>query len=86
MIDTLFAVGNVIALIGTAFLIVEVYKNKEVLKGHSLVGALLTFLSLICFTPAFILMKNWIAVGTIIPTALYWLLVVIYLKLEEMKE
>jgi len=88
MITTIFLLANMICAIGTVLQIKDVVKNRNILKGYSLIGSILTFLAVTLFQIGFFLDQQILSVvfGSI--TATYWFLVTLYvilIKLRRMK-
>jgi len=79
LIGILFDVGNVIFFIGLILLIKEVIRNRNILRGFSLVGSLLTIAALIPIVIAQYLLWNLVSVFCIAISILFWSLVSIYL-------
>ena len=58
-VDTLFFIGSFVCFLGTVNLIIAVIKNRKILYGYSLLGALLTFVAVVIFQICFYMMKNY---------------------------
>ena len=78
MIDTLFVIANFILVIGTILLVKTVIKNKDVLEGYSLIGAILTVIPIGIFLVCYVMMNNWFAFAFGLVTFGYWCLVVVF--------
>ena len=78
MIDALFIVANFVLLCGTLLLVRTVIKNRSVLDGYSLLGALLTAIPIAIFLYCYLLMGNWFAFAFGLVTFGYWIIVVIF--------
>ena len=77
MIELILNLANVFVLIGTLFNVKDVLRNKDILKGYSIVGSLLTFISLMLFGIAFYLMNMWSWMIEVV-TCIYWLIAFLY--------
>jgi hypothetical protein len=75
MIDEIMLVGNVICAVGTVMQIYAVFKNRNILRGYSPIGATITAASIIMFQVGFYLMGAvWSVVfGSV--AAAFWSLV-----------
>lgn len=78
MIDALFIVANFILLCGTLLLIGAVIKNRNILDGYSMIGAVLTVIPIGMFLVCYVLMENWFAFAFGLVTFGYWILVVVF--------
>ncbi len=67
-----FLIGNLICMIGTLLLIRTVIKNKKVLHGYDLLGAILTFIALLFLLNGFISSQQYASVGFSLVTVAYW--------------
>jgi len=76
MIDALFIVANFILLLGTLLLIRAVIKNRDVLEGYSMLGAILTVIPIGIFLVCYLMMENWFAFAFGLVTFGYWCIVV----------
>jgi len=73
-----FNVANFLFLIGSTILIISVIRNRNVLKGYGATGPTLTLGALFCCSASYVLLKNWVSLLLLIPTMIYWALVVFY--------
>lgn len=85
MIERLFDLANIILLVGTILLIKDVVKNRNVLRGYSLLGSSLTFTGVLLFETGFFLLGFYVSMLLGLVTLLYWFLVVLYLLLNRFK-
>jgi len=76
--QVLFTISMLLSFIGTILLIVQVIRNRKLLYGYSLLGALLVDGSIILLLVNFVCMKNYIAFVFGCPAALYWLFVCVF--------
>lgn len=75
--DLIMNVGNIIVFLGTLLLIKDVLKNRNMLKGYSIIGSFLTFIAISLFQVGFFMVGVWTwTIGTV--TALYWLLAFLF--------
>lgn len=74
----LLSAGNFIILFGTLLLIRTVLKDRNVLKGYDMIGAILTLGGLSCFALGYVFFWNWMSLVLCLPTFLYWGLVCFY--------
>jgi len=83
MISIIFLIANIICATGTFLQIKDVIKNRNILKGYSLTGSILTFLAVTLFQIGFFLDQQILSVvfGSI--TAIYWFLVSVYVTFNK---
>jgi len=80
-----FDVGNIICLVGTILSIIAVIRDRDVLRGYSLLGSSLTATAMVFFLIGFIQLKSIVSVVSCTITTLYWLLVTSYLLIRRFK-
>lgn len=73
-----FLIGNIIMTIGTLLLIRAVFKNKKVLFGYDLLGAILTFVALLFLLYGFFVSSQYLSVVFALVTVVYWAFVVLF--------
>ena len=73
-----FNIANSLFLVGSVILIISVIRNRNVLKGYGLAGPVMTFCALVCCGSGYALLRNWLSLLLILPTVVYWALVVFY--------
>jgi len=85
MIDLIFLLANIICAIGTILQIKDVVENRNILKGYSLTGSILTFLAVTLFQIGFFLDQQILSTvfGSI--TAIYWFLVSMYVTFIKLR-
>jgi hypothetical protein len=77
-------IGNIIAFLGTCLLIKDVLKNRNALKGYSIIGSLLTFIAVSLFQAGFFMMGVWTwTIGMV--TAFYWLVAFLFSFREKFR-
>ena len=77
-------IGNIIVFLGTLLLIKDVLKNRNTLKGYSILGSLLTFIAISLFQAGFFMMGVWTwTIGTV--TAFYWLIAFLFVFREKFR-
>ncbi len=62
MISIIFLIANIICATGTFLQIKDVIKNRNILKGYSLTGSILTFLAVTLFQIGFFLDQQILSV------------------------
>jgi len=83
-INLMMNIGNIIVFLGTLLLIKDVLKNRNALKGYSILGSLLTFIAISLFQVGFFMMGVWTwTIGTV--TAFYWLIAFIFSFREKFR-
>ena len=82
-VDVLFTIGNVVLSLGTTLMIITLLRNRKTLSGYSIIGSMLTFIPLILFIIAYILMHNYIALAFASVTVLFWGLVCVFLARQR---
>jgi pheromone shutdown protein TraB len=78
MTETLFLAGNIIMFVGTSLLICTVWRNRTLLQGYDLFGAILTLVGLLLFYAAFLASGQWLSCVFATITVCYWAFVVAF--------
>ena len=78
MIDLLLNIGNLVCMIGTILMIKDVIKNRNILKGYSIVGSFLTFIACSLFFVSFLRLNLIISYVSSFVTVSFWFFVFIY--------
>jgi hypothetical protein len=76
--DVLFNLGNVIFLIGVLWMIKELVKNRDAIRGYSIFGSFLTLLGTLLFNIAFYITNNLFSFWIGWPMVSFWLLAFIF--------
>ena len=77
LINWIFTVGNLLLLIAAFPLIKTVWSNRETLKDFHPLGATMTFLGVVTFNVAYVLMANWWSIILSSTTVAFWALAMI---------
>jgi len=79
MTEQIFLISNMVCALGTILNLIRVYRNRKILKGFDLSGALITLIAIIGFQIGFYLdgLIDSVIFGLI--TISYWLAITIYL-------
>jgi energy-converting hydrogenase Eha subunit A len=70
--------ANIVNVIAVLLLMRAIIKERKVLKGFSISGSFLTFVAILGFEIAYILLGNLISVGLGLVTLVFWFLVFIF--------
>jgi uncharacterized membrane protein len=79
---TIASILNFIALL---LLLHAVIKNRNELRGYSIVGSFLTFVSLVGFEVAYYLLGNFVSFGLGTATVAFWFIAFIYSLRQRLK-
>ncbi|MCK5645065.1 MAG: hypothetical protein KAJ19_29970 [Gammaproteobacteria bacterium] len=71
-INILFTVANVLLLIASIPLLRDLVLYRDRLRGYNPHGALLTFVALLIFNYAYVLMENWWSIAVNASTVTFW--------------
>ena len=74
IVNLLFAICSTLCLISMGPMFRALWKDRDVLRGYSPSGCLLTVIALLCALSAYGLMENWVSILTSIPSFVYWCL------------
>ena len=85
-VDAVLNFANIVNLLAVLLLIRAVAKDRNVLKGFSLSGSLLTFVAMLGFETAFFLMGNYVSFALGFAVIAFWLLVIIFSLRNLIKE
>jgi hypothetical protein len=77
--------GNIVLLIGTLILIRTCLKNRNVLKGYSIIGSLITFLAISVFSCYYIQNELWLSLSLNIPNLAFWFMAFIFSLKQKFK-
>jgi hypothetical protein len=78
VVEGLFLAGNLVMFVGTSLLIATVWRNRTLLQGYDLLGAVLTLTGLLAFYGAYVASGQWLSCVFATITVLYWLAVVVF--------
>ena len=87
-VNTALNFASIINFIALILLLRAVLKDRNVLRGYSITGCFLTFISICGFEVAYYLLGNMIGFVLGFATVAFWLLAFVYslrLKLERMQ-
>lgn len=76
--NLLFSLSNLFYLIGTAFLIRRVIKNRYVLNDFDIYGSLINFVGMLINVTALIEIDSYMAVIISAPTIVFWAMTAAY--------
>jgi len=88
LVDSALTFASIINFIALILLLRAILKDRNMLRGYSITGSFLTFVSICGFEVAYYLMGNTISFILGFATVLFWLLAFSYslrLKLEKIK-
>jgi len=66
--------ANIVNLIAVLLLMRAIIKDRKVLKGFSITGSFLTFIAILGFEIAYVLLGNTISVGLGLVSLVFWFL------------
>jgi hypothetical protein len=87
-VELALSFASIINFIALILLLRTILKDRKMLRGYSISGSFLTFVSICGFEVAYYLMGNTISFVLGFATVIFWLLAFIYslrLKLERMQ-
>jgi hypothetical protein len=88
LVDIALSFASAINFIALILLLRAILKDRNMLRGYSITGSFLTFISLCGFEVAYFLLGNWVSVILGLAGVLFWLLAFIYslrIKIDKMK-
>jgi hypothetical protein len=77
-VDMVMNFANLVNLIAVLLLMRAIIKNRNILKGYSVTGTLLTFIAILGFEIGFYLMENFISFGLGIINLAFWFMAFIF--------
>ena len=77
--------ASIINFIALMLMLRAVIKNRKVLRGYSIVGSFLTFVSIVGFEVAYYLLGNVIGFALGWATVAFWFIVFIYTLRQKLK-
>lgn len=77
-VNLLLDVAGIINFIALLWLLRAVIKNRAYLRGFSVVGSFLTFVSIVCFEVAYYLLGNIVGFMLGWATVVFWFLAFVY--------
>ncbi len=77
-VETAMSIASIINFIALLLLLQAVIKNRNGLKGYSITGSFLTFVSLCGFEVAYYLMNNLVSLILGFAAVIFWLIAFIY--------
>jgi hypothetical protein len=76
--------ASIVNFIALLLLLRSVLKNRNTLRGYSVSGCFLTFVSILGFEVAYFLMGNFFAVALGLATVIFWFVAFVYsLRLKK---
>lgn len=81
-----FLIANIICAVGTILNVIDVVKNRDMLRGYLLLGSFITFVAVTGFLIGFGQESQWLSVLFGFITMCYWLSVVIFKIRRELNE
>jgi len=87
-VDIVLSFASAINFVALILLLRAILKDRNMLRGYSVTGSFLTFISLCGFEVAYYLLGNWVSTILGLGGVLFWLLAFIYslrIKLDKMK-
>ncbi len=79
-------VASIINFIALIWMLRAIIKNRNVLRGYSVLGSFLTFVSLVGFELAYHLIGNTIGFAFGWVTAAFWFLAFVYALRQKMRD
>ena len=79
------SLASIINLIALILMLRAVIKNRKVLRGYSVVGSFLTFISIVGFEVAYYMLGNVIGFALGWATVAFWFIAFIYTLRQKMK-
>ncbi len=79
--------ASIVNFVALLLLLRAILKDRNMLRGYSITGSFLTFISLCGFEVAYALLGNWVSTLLGFTGVIFWLLAFVYslrLKLEKM--
>lgn len=67
-----FWLGNIACIIGDVLLAYAIVKDRNVLRGISGPGAILTLIGVLMFAAGYATMPSWTNIALVIPTVVMW--------------
>ena len=77
--------ASIINFIALLLMLRAVIKNRKVLRGYSIVGSFLTFVSIVGFEVAYYLLGNFIGFALGWATVAFWFIVFLYSLRQKLK-
>ena len=84
-VDTALNFASIINFIALILLLRSVLRNRNMLRGYSVSGCFLTFISICGFEVAYYLMGNMIGFGLGLATVVFWLVAFIYSLKQKLR-
>lgn len=76
--DMVMNFANFVNLIAVLLLMRAIIKNRNILKGYSVSGTLLTFIAILVYEIGFYLMENYISFGLALINLAFWFLAFVF--------
>lgn len=83
--NLLLDIASIINFVALLWLLRAVLKNRDALRGYSIVGSFLTFISLVGFELAYHLLGNIIGFALGWATVAFWFLAFVYTLKQKLK-
>ena len=78
--------ASVINFVALLLMLTAVIKNRKVLRGYSILGSFLTFVSIVGFEIAYYLLGNIVSFALGWATVAFWFIAFLYSLRQKMKE
>lgn len=85
LVDAALSFASIVNFVALLLLLRAILKDRKVLRGYSITGSLLTFISLCAFEVAYYLLGNWVSVVLGLAGVFFWFIAFVFslrLKLE----
>lgn len=79
------SLASVINFVALMWMLHAVIKNRRVLRGYSIVGSFLTFVSIIGFEVAYYLLGNFIGFALGWASVVFWFVAFIYSLMQKLR-
>jgi hypothetical protein len=78
--------ANAVNLIAVLLLMRTIIKDRKVLKGFSVSGSFLTFIAILSFEAAYVLLNNPVSVALGLVNLVFWLMAFIFSLRKQISE
>jgi hypothetical protein len=89
LVEAALSFASIVNFVALLLLLRAILKDRKMLRGYSISGSFLTFVSLCAFEVAYYLLGNWVSVILGFAGVLFWALAFVYslrLKLEQRQQ
>ena len=83
--NTVLSIASIVNFTALLLMLRAVIKNRKVLRGYSIIGSFLTFVSIVGFEIAYYLLGNVIGFALGWATVAFWFIVFIYTFRQKLK-